>query len=512
MHGLTSTELRKMVRSASTAQIASRQTDPRFYAGLNFLPNPDVILRKANRSEEVFEAIMSDAHVMGELRSVRSGLLSYEWKLIAGGDDPTSARAMELCQMVMDKRPAPGMSWSDTIWNMGEAAFRGYRVHEVVWRKEGDLLMPDQIFDVPNRRCVFDPDNNLRVITRSNMLEGEETDLPNFLITRHMPSWDNPYGRALFSSCFWPYTFKHAGFKWFVKFCERIGIPIPVGKYPAGSSDADIDRLEKHLAELIEAGYMAMQDGGSIGLLEAKVQANRLPQHELIRECDRQMSKALTSQTLATEIEGGGSRAAAETHRERETSVNESDRIIIEQTINQLFEWITLFNVGADAKPPTFAFYEEQEVRKDKAEVYAIAAGISDSVSKKGMHEDLNIAMSVGDDDRLLPPPGSPRAQNKVPEFSAGRCPKCGPGADFRANDPDAVAIASDQADQIIAADFIDVIAAKLAELEAEGKDMKDFQAWLVGAYPDLDDSALTDLTAKAMTLEYLRGMDQVAS
>lgn len=365
---MDSGDLKKAGKANLAREIATRHTDPQFYSALTVLPNPDTVLRKLGKSDEAFDAIVSDAHVIGELRSVRSALLGYEWRLAAGGKDAADVRALELCEQFMAQRPAPGLRWPDVIWNMAQAVFRGYQVHEVVWKREGQFLMPASVLDRPGRRFVWSTDNALRLITRKSMVEGEELGPYKWLVTRHMPSHDNPYGVALFSSCFWPYTFKHSGFRYFVKFCEKYGIPWAVGKYPEGTPKEQQDALADALAQMIEDAVAAIPDAGKVELLTVNSGMAALPQERLLGICNREMSKALTSQTLATEIQGEGSRAASETHRGREQAVNKSDRTIIEDTMNELLGWITELNIP-NAKPPRFEFYEEAEARQDWVEV-----------------------------------------------------------------------------------------------------------------------------------------------
>jgi phage gp29-like protein len=205
-------------QGALASEIATRASDPLFYSALDVLPNPDTVLRKLGKSQEVFDAIHGDAHVLGELRSIRAALLGYEWRLQAGGDAPADIQAHELCQALMARRPAPGMQWADVIWSMAMSVFKGFAVHEVIWERQDNYLMPALLADRPQRRFVFGTDNRLRLITRSEMMRGVELGEFKWLLTRHMPAYENPYGVAVYSACFWPYTFKHGGWKFFIKF------------------------------------------------------------------------------------------------------------------------------------------------------------------------------------------------------------------------------------------------------------------------------------------------------
>ena len=68
--------LKKAAKNLLGSEIASRTTDPNFYGVLQFLPNPDKILREIGKSQEVFDAIVTDAHVIGELRPMRANVIT----------------------------------------------------------------------------------------------------------------------------------------------------------------------------------------------------------------------------------------------------------------------------------------------------------------------------------------------------------------------------------------------------------------------------------------------------
>ena len=479
-----------------SSEIATRSTDPDFYGALSYLPNPDPILRKMNKGQEVFDAIIADSHVIGELRSIRSGLILFEHRVQAGGEDAADLRAAELCEMVMARKPAEGMQWTDLFWNMQQSVFRGYQAHEVVWGRVEGWTLPIKIVDRPQRRFVFSTENELRLKTKLHPVVGEELAPYKWLTTRHMPSYTNPYGVALLSSCFWPYMFKHNGFRFFVKFCEKYGIPWAVGKYPMGTSKEQQNELANALANMVEDAVAAIPDDGSVELIEAS-SSGTLVHEQLIKVCNSEMSKALTSQTLATEIQGEGSRAASETHRDREQSVNGSDRIIVCNSMNELFAWMTEINIPG-AKPPTFEFYEEAEARKDWVEVLKDARDFVD-VPKQFAHERLQIPMAAEGEEVL------PRSSAPTPASEFTACPNCGTH-DFEAEqEVDALTDqAATEADNII----IDM-AAPIRELLERSKTLQDFQVGLTDLYPKIDDNRLGELTKQAMTVGFMNGMDE---
>jgi SPP1 gp7 family putative phage head morphogenesis protein len=374
-------------------EIAGIKSDPFFWSAyLEQLPNPDPILKKAGIEQEIYRDITYDPHVLGELRSIRSGLLSFEQQLQPGGDKRADRQALELCQKIL-KTPLSGNKWPDITWQFAESIFYGYRLHEICWEKSDHFIVPKNIKDVPNNRTIFDVENEPRLLTKKEPIKGEKLAqyAYKFILNRFMPDTENPYGFALLSACYWPYIFKHAGTKFFVKFIERFGNPLVVGHYSAGTGEEEQETLATKLAEMIENSVAVISEESKVSILEVD---GRGESHEkFLNFLNRELSKALTSQTLATEIQGQGSRAASETHRGREQSVSESDRTLVESAYNELLKFITELNYPT-ASPPTYHFFEENEARlgwsalfKEQKEV------IGKTIPVAFVHKQLNIPM-----------------------------------------------------------------------------------------------------------------------
>lgn len=481
-------DLMRIAKTPTMTEIAGRNTDPRFYAAMTILPNPDPILRRAGKSDEVFDAIQADAHVIGELRAIKADFLRFQHKIVAGGENPADVQAFELCQKVLANEPAAYTRWPDVFWSIAQSTFRGLSVQEIVWQKYGDVFIPREILDRPKRRFVFNGQGELKVLTREQPWFGLPAERLYFLVDRHMPSYDNPYGVALLSSCFWPYTFKHAGFRWFVKFCERFGIPFPKGTYPVGASEESKKALEDALENLLEAGYAALEEGSDITLMEATAtRSGKLPQGELIDVCNAEMSKALTSQTLATETRGNsGSRAASQTHMERASDVNEGDRDRIICTLNELWKLITLINFGPDVAPPQSQFEGDTEATLERAQVYGIFTELGGSPSRRAMANELGIELADPKDegDVLISPP-KPAAQVPGVSFAAPLAPTA----------PDlAIADKLDEAAQPI----VDGWVKHVAEMARVARSLPELRAMIVAAYHDLPVDKLANVLSAA--------------
>lgn len=489
--------------------VATAESDPqRFFSMLYALPNPDPILRQMGCAEQVYNSILSDAHVIGEVRSIRGSFRSHQYRIVAGDeDDPRSVATRDLCMQWMEGAPPNEINdWMEVMWQMSASIFTGYRPHEIVWGLIGGKYLPQEVSDRPGRRIRFDANGRPLLISRGHMT-GAPVEPYQFVISRHMPTSDNPYGQALLSSCFWPWTFKTGGWRYFVKYCERHGLPWPVGRYPQGSSKEEIAQLEEALASMMEAGYVVAQDGTGLELLTPTGGGSDLPQERLIMLANREMSKALTSQAMVGEQLQVGARSAAETAKDRQDEVHDSDRDIAAAGMSTIFQWITLFNFGDDVLPPKLEFYKHQIAGKERAETYRIAAGLGAKPSRKAMLQELNIPAAEEDDDALLPHGATSKPALPVKDavdFAAVAGFSFAKAAGM--TEDEAIELAADAADQAIEDRMIEPVYRMLVQFEQEGKSLADFRDALADLVGDMDDDALREVLERALSYSLLRG------
>lgn len=491
------------------AEIVTASSDPSFYDHLGMLPNPDPILRKLGKDSEAYQSILYDGHVTGDIRSLYSGLLGYEWRIVPGGDDPASMLAFEKINYVMGDNPVRGLRWDNFLWNIYQSILYGQSVHEIGWNYDGSLMFPGLIKDRPSRRFHYTTDSQPRIITKANPLMGEEApDERRLLICQHMPSEANPYGFAVLSSCYWPHVFKHNGWKWLIKLAEKFGYPWPVGKYPAGTPLAEQQKFVKDLAEMMDFGAFAIPDSNEIDLLAVATGggAGGEPiQERIINLANSEMSKALTSQTLSTEIKGGGSRAAAETHREKEQSISKTDRGMVSDTVNQLFKWTTELNwIGA--KPPKFEFYKEGEPSENWVKVLDSARRFL-PISKEFAYDRLQIT-APKDDAELIDSGTTKDVRPGTTETHTGKSEPKGTG-DHSAK-PQGSDFATDEQSDPDPSDgmAVDDLLKPIKKLLNESKDLVEFQQALTDLYPKWDNTKMEHFLELAVQQNMLEGRE----
>lgn len=467
------------------------QSDPNQWAMMRELPNPDPILRKAGKSALIYDEIAADAHVIGELRTLCSGMFAFTAELVPGGDDAASKKSYELAKTLMARKPAINTEWMDVDWHNYSAILHGFAVtHLGAYEKADNTWLPNKIEMWPASRFVFTPDHELLLKTRDNP-HGEELVDQRWTCVRHMPSAKNPYGVALLSSCFWPWMFKHGGFKFFVQLCERFGVPFPVGKHPVGKTDDQVDELIDGLAKLITDGIATIPDDSSIEIIESKLSGEPV-QKQLIDMCNAEMSKALTSQTLATE-QKSGARAASETHAKRAGENQRADRARVSSYRNQILEAIHHVNFDG-GEPPKYIWRDKKEINLDAVNVIRETAKLI-KVTEDHAYKTLGV-----------PKPQEGQAVLEVRDDGAGIATAA--KQDFAAKDSNHMDVNSfDEFDQAT-----DVEIAKIFEFAKHSASLTELKDKIIYEFPNLSGTALADVASKALELEFLQGMDEANS
>lgn len=336
-----------------SSEIATRKRSYDFYSlGLN-LPDPDPVLRKEGKDVKVYRELLSDPHVWACVQSRKSGVLSLEWELDRGKAKSKQAKIIEDIFNNLDL--------NTIITEILDASLFGFQPLEVIWQNTGNLIVPKEIKAKPVEWFVFDDENNLKLKTKENR-QGELLPERKFLCPQYNPSYQNPYGERTLSRVFWPVTLKKGGQKFWMAFTEKYGMPFLVGKHPRGGSQADTDNLADLLSAMVQDAIAVIPDDSSIEIQEAAKGSSAEIYEKLIDKMNAEISKAILGQTLTTEIGKAGSYAASNTHMDVRKDIIDSDKKIVERTLNQLIRWIYDLNFDKQSNIPIFSMWEEEDV------------------------------------------------------------------------------------------------------------------------------------------------------
>lgn len=346
-----------------TQEIATRQNFDKIVSYWNMLPDPDPILRKIGKDITTYRELMTDPHLFSTIQQRKAGVLSLNWEL----QQKDSAQSeYELINNLLNN-----LNFENLVDQILNTPLFGFTVFEIIWEKQGNYIIPDKIEEKPQEWFFFDQYNNLNLKKRINpnlgTIEGEIVNPLKFILVQHKPTYQNPYGERVLSRCFWPITFKRGGLKFWITFTEKYGNPFLVGKLPRGSAQSDIDNLLLSLENMVQDAVAVIPDDSSIDLKEAQRSSSVEVFKELMNFQNSEISKAILTQTLTTEVQNKGTYAASQTMGNMLDKVHKSDKRIVERAINKIIDLIYQINFNSTNKP-NFILYADEDVDKLLAE------------------------------------------------------------------------------------------------------------------------------------------------
>ncbi len=302
------------------------------YVGL--LPNPDKVLSYTGRSYETLRDLKNDPHVHSCVQSRRSGILNCRWEIIG------KSQLRERIQNILER-----LDLSELVSYIFEAILFGFQPIEIIWEQTDEELfkiLPKKFVLLPQEYFAFSADGKLKL---KESLSREPNDLPEgkVICPQYEASLQNPYGTALLSKCYWACTFKNGAFRFWVNFMERYGMPMLIGQYKRGATEEEIEHIADSLINMAENSVIVAPDDIEIKLAEPMRSSSVELYYELIRTCNAEISKALLSQTLTTELDSG-SYAASQTHYSIRREVIHSDLRFVGLQLQKLIELICKLN------------------------------------------------------------------------------------------------------------------------------------------------------------------------
>lgn len=237
------------------------------------------------------------------------------------------------------------------IFDILDAIGKGFSVTEIVWDLSGNTWMPERLVWVDPRWIDFD-----RADMRTPLLRTSEGPQPldpyGYIVHEHKAKSGLAIRGGLARPVAWAYLFQNYSVKDWVAFAEVYGLPLRVGKYDSGETDANIRTLMNALAGIssdaaavipksMEIEFIAGDKGGSTDLFD-----------KLCAYLDRQVSKAVIGQTATTDADTGGLGSGKE-HGDVRTDIRDADAKLLASTLKRdLIAPMVALNFGPDVKVP----------------------------------------------------------------------------------------------------------------------------------------------------------------
>lgn len=359
--------------------IASRAAAYDFFSFFNYLPNPDPVLKKMGKDISVYHEMLSDAHVGGCVRRRKAAVKSLEWRITPTNNPQIDKRLNAIFA---------ALPLSQIISQILDACLFGYQVLEVIWIQKDGIWQPQKIDGKPQEWFIFDNDNNLKLKTKNNSIDGIPLPAKKFLLATQDATYTNPYGKSDLGMCFWAATFKKGGLKFWLEFTEKYGAPWLVGKHPRRAKHNEIDELLDSMEQMIGTAVAAIPDDSSIEFKEsASKGASSQVFNDFLKYCKSEISIALLGQNQTTEQESN--RASASAGLEVLEDIREDDKTIVQSVFNTLLQWICELNFNVP-QLPQFELFEQESIDKLQAERDEILSHIGVKFTKQYIKRTYN--------------------------------------------------------------------------------------------------------------------------
>jgi len=370
---------------------------------LTYLPDPaDTILDDPEGAYEVFRKMLLDPHINAKLQQLKDEVLSKEFDIVPADE---SSKAQEIADFVK-KAIYENLNIEQDFAELLSAIEYGFSVSEVIWKQEGGFWLPDSLKARKQEKFRFNTKGELLYYDPIEGWKRLDTNY-KFIIHRHNPQVENPYGFSVLLACYWPWMFKKAGWKFWLKVAEKFGVPTVLALIKGEGMTEDqkaetANFIAEALLNIQEDAAVALVDVEKVETLESKGSAEDFAR--LIELCNAEISKAITGEILTADKGNTGSYALAKVHSETLKRRGRKVAKALANTLNRtLIRWIVELNYGKDLLHLTpklqFDFTEIPEWEQVKD---AIDRGVP--VSKEALYSMYNLPKPVNEEDVFISP------------------------------------------------------------------------------------------------------------
>ena len=297
----------------------------------------DEVLKQAGVSRQRLSVLMADDEISQAMETRLDAVLNAPWRFVENQGEQT-VFLKELFTR-----------WHfEIVSGAWDACPYGYSVLEATYFiDENNRISIAEIGTKPME--WFEPKSDGGLIFRKPQSSAEinvfKTFPLKFFLTRRKPTYKQPYGDPLLSKLYWVWFFKTNSTKFWVKFLERFGSPLLVGKVKDGEQE-DIDAMTTALLNAHSLSILSIDaddEVTTVGTNFSGAGASAFEAFDTVMT--RRVQKVVLGQTLTSGNDGGGgSKALGVVHNEVRLDKRNSDLRMITPVVQDIINALCLLN------------------------------------------------------------------------------------------------------------------------------------------------------------------------
>ena len=321
------------------------------------------ILKEAERGSLVGQCELADdieekdGHIFSELQKRKLALLNIVGRVIPCRDaSEQEKKEASQVQELLDELP----DFEDLVLDMADAILKSYSHIELQWQNIGSDWLIQQTHFRPQSWFQAHPDDRNQLRLRDGSYEGAALETFGWVQHVHRSRSGYPGRNGLARVLAWPFLFKNYSVRDLAEFLEIYGLPLRLGKYPAGASDKEKSTLLRAVMSIGHNAGGVIPKGMEIDFQEAAKGASG-PFEAMINWCERTQSKAILGGTLTSQADGKSStNALGNVHNEVRQELRDSDLRQIASSISRYIVYplwmLNCATVDDPRRAPKFQF------------------------------------------------------------------------------------------------------------------------------------------------------------
>ena len=462
-----------------------------------------------------------DSSIAANMMTRKRSVLTLDWRIV----EPRNATpAEEKLQAEIDELFYQYPNLEDLFIDLMDAVGHGFSALEIQWAQVDGKWVPKGFKPCPQSWFKLDKDDSLLLRTPANPM-GEPLRPFGWVVHRHKSRSTQLARDGLYRTLAWLYMYKHYSVRDFAEFLELYGMPIRIGKYGAGATNAEKRTLLRALAEIGHNAAGIMPESMQIELhnvANAGAASGNNPFLQMVDWCEKSIARLILGQTLTSGADGKSStNALGNVHNEVRRDLMISDAKQIAQTITQqiILPYLQI-NVDPNIASHRVPYFEFDTKEYEDLSVFADAipklTGIGVQISESWVRDKLGIP-EPQEGELILSTPQGERTDEKTTALSAvfnhGEGCTCGcrsaalSAKNGKKDEQDELDGLID--DAMVNADFnqqLDPMMKQIVGVVMASESYDEAQEKLIALYPDLTSESHQAYLASAVFLADLLG------